>query len=207
MDSSNPPPSPRVFRGSNGPGSDVTASTTITPDELARLFREHGEGLAGAVRGVLGAQADVQEILQEAFLKTHRACGNGTTPANPVAWIFVVTLNLSKDLRRKQTRRGSSLPLEETDQMNRMATGAAPSARLENEEAVEAARAAIARLRDAEKEVFLLRVSAGLTFEAIAAALGIPVGTAKTRMRTALDRLRARLAAFAPACEQRRETS
>ena len=53
-------------------------------------------------------------------------------------------------------------------------------------------------LEDDVKEVFLLRVSGELTFEAIAEALGIPVGTAKTRMRTALRRLRSHLAHLAP---------
>lgn len=73
-----------------------------------------------------------------------------------------------------------------------------PAAAASQREALDAARRAIHSLQDKEKEVFLLRVSAGLTFEAIGDALGIPVGTAKTRMRTALGRLRGELTAFSP---------
>ena len=69
---------------------------------------------------------------------------------------------------------------------------------LEGREALGAAREAILRLEEDVKQVFLLRVSGELSFEAIAEALGIPVGTAKTRMRTALRRLQKHLAAFAP---------
>ena len=76
-----------------------------------------------------------------------------------------------------------------------------PEARLEGREALQAARAAIHRLKDTEREVFHLRVSAGLSFEAIAEALGIPVGTAKSRMRAALLHLRTSLAQHAPAFE------
>ena len=75
----------------------------------------------------------------------------------------------------------------------------APRTKAAASEAVEAARAAIGRLAEPEKAVFLMRVSGGLTFEAAAAALDIPIGTAKTRMRTALARLRRELGAFADA--------
>ena len=57
-------------------------------------------------------------------------------------------------------------------------------------ETVERLRHAIQQLPDAEREVFLLRQNADLTFRALADSLGIPEGTAKTRMRTALRRLR-----------------
>ena len=65
-----------------------------------------------------------------------------------------------------------------------------PSALLEQSETVAAARLAIHELQGNEKEVFLMRTSAGLSFAATATALGIPVGTAKTRMRAALIHLR-----------------
>lgn len=78
-------------------------------------------------------------------------------------------------------------------------TEPAPGAGLEKAETLAAARAAIHELKNTEKEVFLLRTSAGLTFEEAAAALRIPVGTVKTRMRAALIHLRASLQHFAPA--------
>lgn len=179
----------------------------LTANQLAELFQVNREGLAGAVRGVLGRRADIAEVLQDAYLKALRSLKGGTSPRDPLAWVFVVTLNLSKDLRRKQVRRGGSLPLEEVSSMELSATTPAPTRGAESAEAVAAARSAIARLRDPEKEVFLMRVSGGLTFEAIGSALGIPTGTAKTRMRAALVRLRGQLAAFDMAPERGRETA
>ena len=49
------------------------------------------------------------------------------------------------------------------------------------------------RLRAEERAVFLLRQNTSLTYEEIAARRCIPVGTAKTQMRTALYKLRATL--------------
>ena len=57
---------------------------------------------------------------------------------------------------------------------------------------------ALYALSDAEREIFLLRTSAGLSFSAAAATLEIPIGTAKTRMRSALKRLRESLRDHAP---------
>ena len=49
---------------------------------------------------------------------------------------------------------------------------------------------AVLDLRDEERDVFLLRQNGELTYEQIAEMHGCPVGTVKTRMRAALEKLR-----------------
>lgn len=169
-----------------------------TQIDLANLFRANGSGLAGAVRGVLGSRTEVGEVLQGAFLKAWTATSNGHTPADPTAWIFVLTLNHARDLRRTQQRRGSAVNLDDVDAMQLASSQQRPDAALSQAETLGAARHAISRLNDEQREVFLLRSSAELTYEAIAAALSIPVGTAKTRMRSALAALRQSLAPHTP---------
>ena len=158
---------------------------------LTELFQTHRQGLAGAVRSVLGSTVDVHELLQEAFLKCWQSWQRGTRPADPVAWIFVITWNVAIDARRRRQRRPHHESLDE-DQMPTTATTPqrSPSHALEQREAVVRAQAAIAGLSDPEQQVFLLRVAGELTFEGVAEALSIPIGTAKTRMRTALQKLR-----------------
>lgn len=168
-----------------------------TPDPpLAQLFQDHRHGLAGAVRGVLGPAAEVAEVLQDAFLKCWQAWHRDGEPRDPVAWMFVVTMNVATDARRRKLRRARAQTLDEETAMQ-LAIETPPTARLEQQEQVAVAQAAIARLGDDEKQVFLLRVSGGLSFEAVAQALAIPVGTAKTRMRSALQKLRERLGVVA----------
>jgi RNA polymerase sigma-70 factor, ECF subfamily len=167
--------------------------------ELAELFRTHANGLAGVVHGILGRHAESQELLQEAFLKAWQSLRRGFVPDNSVAWLFVITMNLAKDLRRTEMRRTPSQPLEETNPMELRSADPAPDARMTQSETLAAARAAIHELKNSEKEVFMLRTSAGLSFDEAAQALRIPVGTAKTRMRAALIHLRESLKQFAPA--------
>ena len=170
---------------------------------LSDLFQTHRSGLTGTVRSVLGGTADVPELLQDAFLKCWRAWQRGTRPDDPVAWIFVVTWNVTIDARRRRARRPRHETLEEDSALAPTTTMSASRA-LEQREAVTAAQAAVAGLADPEKQVFLLRVGGELSFDAIAQALAIPVGTAKTRMRSALMKLRTKLGAWRPGEEDAR---
>ena len=160
-------------------------------EELIALFEENRQGLAGAVRNVIASNVDVVEVLQECFLKAWQALERGQKPKNLKAWLFVVSMNTARDLRRRQRRWPSTSSLEEFDPMDVKTMN--PEQKLSNDEAIAAARGAIATLDDKEREVFLLRVSAELSFDAIAESLSIPTGTAKTRMRRALLSLRERL--------------
>jgi RNA polymerase sigma-70 factor (ECF subfamily) len=65
-----------------------------------------------------------------------------------------------------------------------------PGLALEDQEALDLLRKAIAELRQDEKEVFLLRQNGELTYEQIAEIRKAPVGTVKTQMRSALIKLR-----------------
>jgi len=65
-----------------------------------------------------------------------------------------------------------------------------PEADLERAEQVNQLSRAVMRLRPKEQEVFLLRQNGNLTYEQIAEATGIPLGTVKTRMRAAISQLR-----------------
>ena len=167
---------------------------------LSELFQTHRQGLAGAVRSVLGPSADVTELLQDAFLKCWQSWQHGNRPSDPVAWIFVVTWNAAVDARRRRQRRPVHESLHEDTML--APTQPSPTHALEQREAVARAQAAVAGLSDPEQQVFLLRVAGELTFEGVAAALAIPVGTAKTRMRAALQKLRVALG-VAPSAEER----
>ena len=65
-----------------------------------------------------------------------------------------------------------------------------PEADLERAEQISQLSRAVLRLRPKEQEVFLLRQNGNLTYEQIAEATGIPLGTVKTRMRAAISQLR-----------------
>ena len=68
--------------------------------------------------------------------------------------------------------------------------GTPPEQALEDQEALQRLRQALRDLRPEEQEVFLLRQNGELTYEQIAEMHNRPVGTVKTQMRSALQKLR-----------------
>src|SRR5688500_3659451 len=92
---------------------DTGSATPERHEQLARLFRHHADGLSGAVRAVLGARAELADVLQEAFARVLASARRGAAPADPVAWIFVVTMNVAKDLRRRRGRRKDTETFED----------------------------------------------------------------------------------------------
>ena len=177
------------------PGMDDGAGRNGGSDghPLALRFLALRDRLAGTAFHVLDDRQDAREAVQEGFLH----CWRGRSSADGVrdldAWIFSVVLNAAKDLRRRRTlRRTEPLPAEEAMRPTSLETG--PAALAERSEALDRVRAAIGALPETAREVFLLRENGDLTFEAIASLLRVPVGTAKTRMRAALRRIREALA-------------
>ncbi len=158
-------------------------------DPLTARFLSLSDRLTGTAFFVLGHREDAREAVQEAFVRCWRAKDGAQAARDLDAWVFAVVLNAAKDLRRRRRLR-SAAPLPSEDTMRATQREERPGAALERRDALERVRNEIHALPEAEREVFLLRQNGGLTFEAIGEALGVPVGTAKTRMRAALRRLR-----------------
>src|SRR5262249_39793679 len=111
---------------------------------------------------------------------------------NLKAWIFRVGLNAAKDLQRSAWRRRVK-PMPGTDLVS-TADNTEPARAAEERETLLRLRQALVHLRPEEKEVFLLRQNGDLTYEEIAELRQRPVGTVKTQMRSALQKLRQILA-------------
>jgi RNA polymerase sigma-70 factor, ECF subfamily len=156
---------------------------------LTARFLALSDRLTGTAYFVLGRREDARDAVQEAFVRCWRARDGARDARDLDAWIFAIVLNAAKDLRRRRLVRAAA-PLPPEDAMTATTREPDPAAALERSDSLARVRGAIHALPEPEREVFLLRQNGDLTFEAIAAAVGCPVGTAKTRMRAALRRLR-----------------
>lgn len=166
----------------------TTGKPALTDDDLVSLFNRIRDELVSTLLYLLGNADDAQDAAQEAFLKCWRARHTLPDVQNLRAWIFRVGLNAAKDFQRSAWHRRSR-PLPEDDLMIPVRDDA-PGQTLEDQETLDRLRQAITVLRQEEKEVFLLRQNGELTYEQIAEIRNAPVGTVKTQMRTALQKLR-----------------
>jgi RNA polymerase sigma factor (sigma-70 family) len=157
-------------------------------DPLSAAFARWQGELLGTLYHLVGNVDDARDALQETFLKCWRHRDEVGGVENLKAWIFRIALNTGRDLRGAAWRRRRR-PLAE-DGLMLVSRHAPTEDPFDRAEQLDQLRHAVHDLRPEEQEVFLLRQNGELTYDDIAAALGIPLGTVKTRMRLALGRLR-----------------
>ena len=156
---------------------------------LEEVFSRYQDELLGMLYYVVGNAEDARDALQDAFIKCWKHRDGIAEVENVRAWLFRIALNAGRDMRGTAWHRRRQ-PLEEGG------TTLAAATLRPDVEAVPAQRTAADRppghrqLRPEEQEVFLLRQDGQMTYEQIAEAISIPLGTVKTRMRLSLMKLR-----------------
>jgi RNA polymerase sigma-70 factor, ECF subfamily len=168
------------------------ATPAPAPGELlVRTFNELRDELVSTLWFLLGNREDAQDVAQEVFLRCWRTQDRLSEVQNLKAWIFRVGLNAARDVQRSAWRR--RVKTLNGAEIMPMVADHPPGQALEEQETLQRLRAALMHLRPEEKEVFLLRQNGELTYEQIAELRERPVGTIKTQMRSALQKLRAAL--------------
>jgi RNA polymerase sigma-70 factor (ECF subfamily) len=154
--------------------------------------------LLGVAQGMLSDRDEAEEVVQEAFTSAWNHTGAlGEEHEALMPWLLRITRNRAIDRLRRRARGRARLARAQ-------ASGALPEDTLAAVEPNEAARpgwhvhesvhAALAALPPEQREAVQLAYFRGLTHAEIARTLEIPMGTVKTRLRLALDKLRVALA-------------
>ena len=139
-----------------------------------------------------------EDCAQEVFLKLYNRLDSYEPQAKFTTFLFRVARNLWIDkLRARRSRPvkaslDAPIGVEDGNVLqDRIASGAeSPVEELEKEETKMSLRRAVDRLPEEQKLVVLLSEFQGMKYRDIGDILGIPVGTVKSRMHTAVERLR-----------------
>ena len=148
-------------------------------DELRRLAEPLLGRAAAYAYSLLGNREDAEDALQEALLKAHRGLARYDRSRGFKAWWFAIVRNCCRDLQRSRARRPPTIPVEAAD----MPAGD-PSA-WEASERRGMLRSAIGQLSPAHREIVQLRYFGDCSYQEIATALAIPVGTVMSRLHAA----------------------
>ncbi|MEO1615220.1 MAG: RNA polymerase sigma factor [Planctomycetota bacterium] len=182
--------------------ADELKSTNPVPDDaqmrrLEGCFDEFQDELLGTLYYVVGNLEDARDALQEAFLKCWHRRHALDEIQNLKAWVFRIALNTGRDVRktawnRRRTPLHENSAMEEMPMLNgkRIDTGDGPAGGLVEREELQELRRAVAELPPEQQAVFLLRQNGELSYPQIAETMSIPLGTVKTRMRSAIRTLR-----------------
>ena len=161
-------------------------------ERLLATFNQIRDELTSTLWFILGNKEDAHDIAQDAFLRCWKKQDGLPDVINLKSWIFKVAINAAKDLRKSAWKRKTRTMPDEGLMMYKNAIS--PLESLQENEMVEQLRLALMDLRPEEKEVFLLRQNAEMTYEQIAETANRPLGTIKTQMRSALQKLKVALA-------------
>lgn len=164
-------------------------------DPLAfdQLFLRHQPRLAAVFARSFADPQTVEDLVQATFLKLHRA-RDRYDPSRPFRpWLYTIAMGLRQDELRRRYRLGATAGEEAL--MNAEAQSAAPAPRLSREPSLaERVRAAIDALPESQRVVIQLHRFEQLTFEEIAAALGVSAGSVRVRASRGYSALREALA-------------
>src|SRR5262249_25393763 len=160
------------------------------PDAFGVLFDECGRAVYNLAFRMTGNWSAAEEVVSLTFLEAWRLRGTVQPAGGPLRpcrpGIAVnVTRNAPRAARRHQAALGRLPPVPVIPDFADDLAG-----RIDDAARLTAVRSALTRLRRGEQEVLALCVWSGLDYAAAAQALGVPVGTVRSR----LSRARARLA-------------
>ncbi len=147
------------------------------------LYRAHANFVARFLLRLGAKGDDVPDLVQEVFLVAHRRGGFTPGRAKPTTWLAEIAFRVSSDRRKKARRR-----LEDSD-AEKVAVApsetATPTERVETRQALGRVQQALDTLTVEKRAVFVLYELEGQSCDAIATALGIPVGTVYSRLHSA----------------------
>ena len=169
-------------RNGDGPGDlDLIALWKAGDEGAARqLVERHGPALARfAVSS--GAREDIDELVQDTFVRAFASIDSFRGESSLRTWLFTIERRLLLD-RRRAAKRQQTVPVVESD----VRTEYDALDGVVADETQRRLRGAVSRLTPTQREVFLLRVTEGLSYREIADLVGSTEGAARVHYHNAL---------------------
>jgi len=162
---------------------------------LTRLYNELSPTLYGLALRIVRNPADAEEVLLEVFEQVWRKAST-FDPARGTVWGWLILLTRSRSADRLRHDNGRRRHEQATAQQEGDVTSLEPlpddACICRQQQAT--IREAMSRLPGDQRMAMELACFSELTHVEIAAALAVPLGTVKTRIRTGMEKLRADLA-------------
>ncbi|MGW7412743.1 RNA polymerase sigma factor [Streptomyces sp. NPDC054863] len=175
-------------------------------DAFGRLFDAYARAVYNHAYRLTGDWSTAEDVMSLTFLEAWRQHGRvGEEGGSLRPWLLGIATNLVRNQRRAAWRHRQVLA-----QLPPVPEGIPDFAeetagRIDDAERIAALRAALARLRRPDREVLTLCVWAGLDYQEAAEALGVPVGTVRSRLSRARAKLH-RLTEAATSASPRKKT-
>jgi RNA polymerase sigma factor (sigma-70 family) len=165
---------------------------------LATLYQRHGAACYRLARQITASVTLAEDAVQEAFVGLWRTPDSYQRGRGSVrSWLLGLTHHKAVDMVRREAAEHRRQDAQAVAQTVNPPLGADPASVIWTEMQGAEVRAALLELPEAQRQALTLAYFGGYTQTQIAELTGVPLGTVKTRMFTAMRRLRLRLASLA----------
>jgi RNA polymerase sigma-70 factor (ECF subfamily) len=181
------------------PGDDADLLDRLRagdPRAFEDLVRRYQHRVFGVALRMLQSPAEAEDIAQDVFLRVHRAIGTFRGDAKLSTWLYGITSNLC--LNRLTSASRTRTRHDEDAVMRARSDAPDATAAMERSEVEAALHQAITELPDERRIVVVLRDLEGLSYEEIAEALDLEVGTVRSRLHRARMDLKSKMERFFP---------
>ena len=159
---------------------------------LAQLYDRYRVILFGLLLRILNNRAEAEDVLQEVLLQVwRRAADFDQNRGRPFTWLVTLARSRGIDRLRALAARDRVAVASAKDESEAVSDAVDDAIKSEQRGLVSTA---LAQLPDEQQRLLMLAYFDGLTQSEIAARLGAPLGTVKTRMRSGMMKLRELLA-------------
>jgi len=170
-------------------------------DKLAfnLLVNKYHRRVARLLTRMVRNQEDIEDIVQETFIKAYRAIGNFRGDSAFYTWIYRIAINTAKNLLVTQGRRPSTLKESNDSDSETFEDNAAlsnidtPESLYQTKQIGEAVNEAMSALPEELRSAIVMREIDGLSYEEIAAAMDCPIGTVRSRIFRARESIAAKI--------------
>ena len=168
----------------------LEAFTRREPEAVRALYREYGRFVYAVAHRVLGRHDLAEDAVQQTFVRAWQAADRLDVKRDPTAWLATIAKRTAIDVYRRESRRSA-------DALDNVATDDPAVVSLPPElhaiDAVWHVRRAIDALAPDDAAIVRMQHLDGMTQAEVADALGLPIGTVKSRSHRAHRKLAALL--------------
>lgn len=155
-------------------------------DALGRIYEKYKNDLLILAIALLNEKSAAEDVVHDVFVTFVQSLENFRLTGSLKGYLLTCAVNRARNANKASQHRSI-----EADPAEPVTPGAdEPSRSIIYNEQLQQLSEAMAHLSYEQREVIMLHFQAGMTFKNIAASLGIPVDTAKSRYRYGIDKLR-----------------
>lgn len=167
------------------------------PQAFNELVSRHQDKIYNLAFRFCGNREDAGDITQRAFINAFRKIHDFKGDAAFSTWIYRIVFNQAVSFRREHKHDAVSLySSRDEEMMVEPSEDRNPTEGMESEETRRKVQQALDLLEEADRKIILLKDLQGNSYDEIAAIMGVPKGTVRSRLHRARLELKAKLKSF-----------